>query len=178
MDFLSFPKLPRLTRPVLITEKIDGTNSQIAIDEHGAIQAGSRNRWVTIDDDNYGFAAWVHENRDELLKLGVGRHFGEWYGQGIQRTYGLAERRFALFNTVRWQDAAVRPSCCEVVPVLYRGNFCTSYVDLVMDVLRLHGSFSVPGFMKPEGIIIFHTAAHMGFKKTLDKDESPKTLAA
>jgi hypothetical protein len=31
--------------------------------------------------------------------------------------------------------------------------------------------------MDPEGIVIFHTAANMAFKKTLKKDEVPKSLA-
>jgi hypothetical protein len=79
----------------------------------------SRSRWITPDDDNFGFAAWVEANRDELLTLGPGRHFGEWWGSGIQRGYGLpkGEKRFSLFNVSRWGES--RPACCHVVPVLY-----------------------------------------------------------
>lgn len=49
----------------------------------------SRTRWITPEDDNYGFAKWANENKEELLKLGIGQHFGEWWGSGIQRGYNL-----------------------------------------------------------------------------------------
>jgi hypothetical protein len=32
--------------------------------------------------------------------------------------------------------------------------------------------------MRPEGVIVFHVAANIGFKKTLERDEEPKSLAA
>ena len=176
MEFQGFPKIPRLSREMIISEKLDGTNAQIFITEDGEMLAGSRTRWITPEDDNYGFAQWVKENRAELCKLGFGRHFGEWWGQGIQRNYGLKEKRFSLFNVERWADDAVRPACCHVVPELYRGQFNTNIIELELDLLRTDGSKAAPGFLKPEGIIIFHTAANMGFKKTLDKDEQPKSI--
>lgn len=177
MEFQGFPKMPRLSREVIISEKLDGTNAQILITADGEMLAGSRTRWITPEDDNYGFARWVKENRAELCKLGFGRHFGEWWGQGIQRNYGLKEKRFSLFNVARWSDDAVRPACCHVVPELYRGPFNTNIIELELDLLRTDGSKAAPGFFKPEGIVIFHTAANMGFKKTLDKDEQPKSVS-
>lgn len=177
MDFVGFPKMARLSRDIIITEKLDGTNAQILITEDGEIRAGSRTRWITPEDDNYGFARWVFGNKEELLKLGVGRHFGEWWGQGIQRNYGLKEKRFSLFNTSRWSDDSVRPECCSVVPVLFEGPFNTLVIELELDLLRTEGSLAAPGFMKPEGIIVFHTTANIGFKKTLENDELPKSLA-
>ena len=74
--------MARLSRECVISEKIDGINAQILITESGGIFAGSRTRWITPEDDNFGFAAWVEENKEELIKLGVGRHFGEFYGRG------------------------------------------------------------------------------------------------
>ena len=77
MEFKPFPKIPRLSRNCLVQEKIDGTNASIYIDESGStIQAGSRTRWITPEDDNYGFARWVEENKSELFKLGPAHHFG------------------------------------------------------------------------------------------------------
>lgn len=172
MEFKSFPKIPRLSREIIVTEKIDGTNAQIMIGESGEFLTGSRNRWITPENDNYGFARWAQENKDELLTLGPGQHFGEWYGQGIQHGYGLKEKRLALFNTFRWSD--VRPKCCDVVPVLYRGPFKTLPIESCLEELAREGSKLVPGWMRPEGIIIFHTAANMGFKKTILKDEEYK----
>ena len=174
MEFEPFQKIARLSRECTITEKIDGTNGCIAIGEDGAFMVGSRTRWITPLDDNFNFAGWCHMNRDDLMKLGPGRHFGEWWGAGIQRRYGLAEKRFALFNTHKWSDPAVRPACCGVVPVLFQGLFTQQAAESTLALLAAEGSKAAPGFMKPEGIIIYHHAAGLYFKKTLDKDEEWK----
>lgn len=175
-DFIPFPKMARLSREIIVTEKIDGTNSQIFIGEDGAIRPGSRNRWLTLADDNFGFARWVENNRDELAALGPGRHFGEWWGAGIQRRYGLPEKRFSLFNVSRW--AGQCPTCCHVVPELYRGQFSQDAIEQCLADLRANGSHAAPGFTKPEGVIVFHVAGNFGLKKTLEKDHEPKGLAA
>jgi hypothetical protein len=174
MEFEPFQKIARLSRECTITEKIDGTNGCIAIGEDGSFHVGSRSRWITPLEDNFNFASWCHMNREELMKLGPGRHYGEWWGAGIQRRYGLSEKRFSLFNTHKWSDPAVRPACCGVVPVLFNGLFTQQAVDSVLALLAAEGSKAAPGFMKPEGIIIYHHAAGLYFKKTLDKDEEWK----
>jgi hypothetical protein len=180
VEFTSFQKIARLTRECIITEKIDGTNGQILITEDKQFYVGSRSMWILTPADAYlpdpfGFARWALVHKDELIeKLGPGAHFGEWWGQGIQRKYGLAEKRFSLFNTTRWSDPAVRPSCCHVVPVLYQGVFETSMVEAAVGSLKVCGSQAAPGFMKPEGVVIYHTAAKALFKKTIEKDEEPK----
>ena len=176
MEYIEFPKIARLNREIIVTEKIDGTNAQIVITEDGQFLVGSRTRWITPDNDNAGFARWAHDNKDELMKLGVGSHFGEWWGQGIQRKYGLAEKRFSLFNTARWSDDEARPKCCHVVPVLYKGDFTTLAINHCIFKLKEFGSVAEPGFMKPEGVVVFHTASRMNFKVTVEKDEQPKSL--
>lgn len=173
MEFEPFNKIARLSRNCTITEKIDGTNACVAIGENGEFFVGSRTRWITPEQDNYGFAAWAYERKEELLKLGPGRHFGEWWGAGIQRRYGMNEKRFSLFNTHRWQ-AAELPSCCHVVPVIYDGIFHSSAVDDALALLREKGSIAAPGFMQPEGVIVYQTAGRVYFKKTLEKDEEWK----
>jgi hypothetical protein len=174
MDFKGFPKMARLSREIIVTEKIDGTNAQIYITDDGQFLIGKRTSWITPENDNFGFAAWAMHNKEELMQLGPGQHFGEWYGQGIQRKYGLKEKRFVLFNTTKW--GVSRPSCCEVVPVLYQGVFDQNEIDHVLFNLKHTGSVLVPGFKDPEGIIIYHTAAGVGFKKTIKDDEVPKGL--
>ena len=192
--FSPFPKMARLSREVIITEKIDGTNAQVCITDDGNVFAGSRTRWITPQYDNYGFARWVEEHKDELLTLGPGSHFGEWWGKGINRNYGLDHRRFSLFNVHRWvlygtepkkyptadprifKTQEVLPPCCGLVPVLHRGPFSTFDVDTEIIFLRHAGSVAAPGFMEPEGIVVFHTAANMCFKKTIEKDEQPKGI--
>ena len=188
MDFQEFPKIGRLSRDMVITEKIDGTNGQIAIGEDGSFHVGSRSRWLTLETgDNFGFLLWATLHRDELIAgLGPGRHFGEWWGCGIQRGYGLQEKRFSLFNVGRWVDThkdgaapvgnqRFAPACCHVVPVIQRWSFQTDKVDEALGHLRAHGSFAAPGFMKPEGVVVFHTASGAVFKKTLEKDDEPKS---
>ena len=174
-EFTGFGKIARLNRECVITEKIDGTNAQIYITDDGEFYTGSRTRWITPDDDNYGFARWANANKDELMKLGKGHHFGEWYGQKIQRSYGLTEKRFALFNTSIWADDSVRPACCDVVPILYQGLFKTDSATLCLDLLKMKGSQAVKGFMKPEGIIVYHIAGNTYFKETIEHDDEPKS---
>jgi hypothetical protein len=178
MEFEPFGKIARLSRACVITEKIDGTNASVCIGEDGSFLVGSRTRWITPDDDNFGFARWAFEHEAELRGLGIGRHFGEWWGQGIQRRYGLNEKRFSLFNVARWGDDSdseiKRPACCHVVPVLFRGTFVTDVAEAMIESLRNGGSVAAPGFMQPEGIVLWHEAARVLFKKTLDKDEQPK----
>lgn len=171
-DFEEFPKMARLSRRVIITEKIDGTNAQVLIGEDGTMRIGSRSRWITPDDDNYGFAKWATEHAEELRELGPGRHFGEWWGAGIQRRYDQSEKRFSLFNAMRWSGD--RPACCSVVPTLYDGIWTPDAADGAIALLQRFGSQAATGFMKPEGIVMFHVAARVGFKKTLEKDEMSK----
>ena len=195
LEFQGFPKIARLSREVIITEKIDGTNAQVLINEWGNILVGSRTRWITPQDDNYGFARWVEGNKQEILKLGVGRHFGEWWGSGIQRGYGLlkGDKRFSLFNVSRWalfdtepqrivtnddtieKYQEILPWCIGLVPTLYKGMFDTQKVDEVLLDLKTNGSYAVKGFMNPEGVVVFHTTGNVGFKKTIEKDELPKS---
>lgn len=186
--------MPRLVRDCVITEKIDGTNAQIFITRDGQFFTGSRSRWITPENDNFGFSAWAHANKEELLKLGPGRHFGEWWGAGIQRKYGLQEKRFSLFNVVRWclfgnepqeiptldprvtKKQEVLPRCCGLVPVLRWGKFSTQLAADALDELKTFGSQAAPGFMNPEGIVVFHIAGGIGFKQTIEADEIPKSL--
>lgn len=199
-EFVEFPKISRAKRSVLCTEKIDGTNAQILVvpisifnvgdvDKEGAIaythsdgtefilRAGSRNRWLSERMDNYGFWKWVNENKAELFKLGPGRHFGEWWGSGIQRRYGLNEKRFSLFNVLRWANNPSIPSCCSVVPIVHQGTDEEGFnaVDAALEKLRNEGSYAAKGFMDPEGIVAFHKASGYLFKATLDNDGVPKS---
>jgi hypothetical protein len=182
-EFTPWPKLPRLNRDIIITEKIDGSNAAIHFDEEGNWAAQSRKRIIVPQGtkaqgtDNYGFAQWV-EDHAEFSDLGPGLHFGEWWGKGIMRNYGREDRVFSLFNTTRW---AGRPGVFEtpnldVVPVLYSGPFATVHVNVTMLMLQMNGSVAQPGWNKPEGIVVFHTAANQMFKVTIENDDNPKSV--
>jgi len=170
-EFKEFPKIPRLNRTVIVTEKIDGTNACVVVGEDGAVTAQSRSRIITPDSDNFGFASWVRDHADELRQLGPGHHFGEWWGLGIQRGYGLTEKRFSLFNVTKWGKE--RPTCCHVVPVLAIWNGFAA-VDQAVAKLRSEGSVAAPGFMQPEGVVAFHGQSGALFKVTMEKDDEPK----
>lgn len=203
ITFQEFPKIPRLRRELVVTEKIDGTNAAIQIaaieeaaetfqpiaaqhallDQHGVLLgtygmwAQSRSRFITPTNDNYGFAGWVEQNAEELFKLGPGIHYGEWWGAGIQRRYDQIEKRFSLFNVMRWGDHNPPPACCSVVPILGR-DARDSIIQGALDDLRTNGSRAAPGFMKPEGVIVWHSAARSYFKVLLEGDDVPKGQAA
>jgi hypothetical protein len=194
MKFEPFPKIPRLFRSMTITEKIDGTNASVWIgeipmsgedqvqcldtwqtEEDGpfklfGMRAGSRKRWIYPESDNFGFAQWVQDNATALRELGPGHHFGEWWGAGIQRRYGMDDKHFSLFNTDRWGDDEVRPPCCQVVPVLHQGPFCTAVIRDNLLGLQRGGSLAAPGFMNPEGVMVWHHAARQLLKFTLGGD--------
>lgn len=186
-EFQGFPKIARFSREVIVTEKIDGTNGCIFIgDLRDEFLVGSRTQWITPEKDNHGFARWAYEHKDELLaKLGPGRHFGEWWGSGIQRGYGLknGEKRFSLFNVSRWvlfgsipaEKQEILPSCVGLVPILWRGNMNDLNTNDILSDLVKNGSKASTGFMEPEGIVIYHIAGNVGFKKTIKKDDQPKS---
>jgi hypothetical protein len=213
-EFREWPKTPRLFRDIVVTEKLDGTNSAIhitaiaeweadlitsvpgdnslyVVEVDGvryAVTAQSRRRIITPGKttDNYGFAAWVHENAADLVRiLGEGLHFGEWWGKGIQRGYGLEGKRFSLFNVERWfkvdpddphgldsmsTRAELSPLAGQIdaVPVLYTGPFAESVIWQCVDDLREFGSIAAPGFANPEGVCVFHTANRQVWKVTTD----------
>lgn len=204
MEFETWGKTPRLFKNCVITEKIDGTNGAIVIEAAPAvwdwdegvaentidcvtvdgvdyfIGAQSRNRLLTPgkDTDNAGFASWVEFNAEALVSLlGPGRHFGEWWGNGIQRGYGLekGDKRFSLFNTKRWGhycDPEQAPNILGlgVVPVIDIGTFNSFYIKDALEMLGETGSYAAPGFMEPEGIIVYHTAINQVFKVTFEND--------
>lgn len=141
------------------------------------VRAGSRNRWITPDDDMNGFASWVFNNAQTLVAdLGPGMHRGEWFGKGIKRGYGLNEKRFALFNVKRWGVGLdfTTPNL-TVVPVLWTGQADDLHSGRVeLQTLKHYGSQAVPGFKDPEGIVIYHHAANQLFKVTLENDSKGK----
>jgi hypothetical protein len=181
--FKPFPKIARLSRPVVITEKIDGTNAAIWIsDDATKVIAGSRNRWISPgkNTDNFGFAAWVEHYKPVLIEvLGPGLHHGEWWGQGIARNYGLQERRLSMFNP-KFAEGAERARTaygCPLytVPILWEiPVFETEFIYQALRSLSVFGSVAAPGFKDPEGIVVFCTANNVLFKKTIKGDEKPK----
>lgn len=209
-DFKAWGKTPRWSNEEMtITEKIDGTNACIVIlpfdplkyDEEGrsnfqgvlldddtqvlfAVQ--SRTRFITPEkgNDNAGFAAWAYDHQRELIEtLGYGRHYGEWWGSGIQGGYGLekGDKRFSLFDVWRWDNAPLNPKAwvtkeLSLVPTLYHGPASESAVREALWRLQDHGSVASPGYKNPEGVIVSYKLTRQSYKAFVKDDGIPKTL--
>jgi hypothetical protein len=214
MEFVAWPKTPRLFRDIVVTEKIDGTNAAIVFEKWEGVPvikgltyaniletddgdfivgAQSRNRLLepaslTGDksSDNFGFAEWAYANARELFNLfGPGRHYGEWWGQGVGRNYGLDRRRFSIFNTDKWGKVkgedepfenmkTIGGAAVGSVPVLYHGPFSQRSIQECLYDLETLGSQAVPGFNRPEGICVYHTQSGKVYKVTLDNQDKGK----
>lgn len=85
-----------------IYPKIDGTNSSLWW--NGGLQAGSRNRHLTLENDNAGFYEWAlkQENIIELfLHYPNLRLYGEWLVPHTLKTYQeSAWRNFYVFDVM------------------------------------------------------------------------------
>lgn len=160
IEFKAWPKIPRLENETFyITEKLDGTNACIVIDEDDNIGAQSRTVIITPENDNYGFAKWVKDNSEELLTLGKGYHYGEWWGQGIQRRYNLNEKRFSSFEY--WREDL--PKIVHKVPIV------ADTVEESLKRLREEGSIAAPGYNRPEGLILVSKHYKSMYKVIIDK---------
>lgn len=202
MEFKSWPSIPRMSKErVVVTEKIDGSNSAIRIRPHSdeddlstavcsvltddglyTVWAQSRKRLLLPgkSTDNFGFAGWVYANASALVRvLGPGDHYGEWWGQGIQRGYGLTEKRFSLFNAPRWfeflhpTEARSEVDNLYIVPTLFMGDFYDLNVVELRDALLEKGSQAVPGF-KSEGMVVYLRELNASYKVLLEGDELHK----
>jgi hypothetical protein len=174
MEFKSFEKITNIRElNMTITQKIHGSNAQIHIyEEEGElkVKAGSRNRWVSPEDDNFGFARFVEDNKQEITeKLGIGTHYGEWAGPGINSGEGLKEKTLILFNHGRYDESNLPPRM-KTVPILYTGTVDNMAIQLTFDMLKKHGSYLVEGFMRPEGIVV--NISGKKFKKVFDAEET------
>jgi len=184
----AFGKIPRHRRSITITEKIDGSNGLIFIEQHPEIldeyhiRAGGRNRWLAPgkETDNHGFAQWVETNKATLAQdLGPGHHYGEWWGNGINRGYGLArgDKRFSLFNVTRWFETQFLTPSLGHVPAM-SGNIPWEKAETSIEEALVHlrevGSWAAHGYMNPEGIIIFKHSNNTLSKITLERDDEYK----
>lgn len=150
---------------VTITEKIDGTNACIIIQDGELLGCQSRKRLITPEDDNYGFAGWVERNKEELLSLGDGYHYGEWAGLGIQKNpHCLSKKEFFLFNTCRWNPNNPNlPNCCAVVPILFQGVIEPDTVDFMLYGLTERATSEE----RPEGVVVYYHAFRKYTKHTI-----------
>lgn len=195
-EFKSWGSTTRENKNKTITEKLDGTNACI-VAQDGKVTAQSRKRIITPDDDNYGFAKWVYDNAGALLDtLGYGYHYGEWYGEGIQKNpLGIEGKRFALFHATKYTEGngfdLERVDGLETVPLLHHGQCDVWTVPNIMQDLETYGTkvkgakteniyTGIPGLddleyvykkaAKAEGIIIWNNETRTRTKMLLEDD--------
>jgi len=151
-EFKAWPKIPRPKgNMITISEKMDGTNACIIIQEGVITGVQSRNRMIMVGDDNMGFASYVEANKEELTQLGDGYHYGEWVGPGIQKNpHKLIEKTFFLFNTFRPPETLT--GCVKVVSVLYQGPYDEDEINKAYNELWSKASECK---YTPEGIIVY-----------------------
>ena len=111
MDFLKYQHIERFgtteTEGIeigtcFVFPKIDGTNSQLWL--NGCLRAGSRNRELTLENDNAGFYAWAITQLPLLNFFHAYpnlRLYGEWLVPHSLKTYKeTAWRNFYVFDVV------------------------------------------------------------------------------
>lgn len=176
VEFRSFPEIKKIgALNMSITQKIHGTNAHVLVfkNESGELDlvVGSRTRFITPFKDNYGFASHVSDNKQAFIELlGEGRHDGEWAGPGINSGEGLTEKKFILFEPRKYRDRPLLPPQTTVVPTLYEGKADFEQIQKAMDDLKTNGSKLVPGFMRPEGIVV--RVGHDRYKVVFDPEET------
>lgn len=174
--FESFPDIKKLgTAALFITQKIHGSNAQVYVfqKEDGSLDlaVGSRNRWIAPGNDNYGFAEMVYANKQAFIdSLGPGRHYGEWAGPGINSGEGLMQKTFVLFDHWKYPPERPLPPNTVIVPVLYAGAFDLGKVEETMNDLKTNGSKLVPGYMRPEGVVV--NMKGQRYKKVFEAEET------
>lgn len=99
--------------------KIHGTNAGFIMWKGGNITVQSRNRQLTLDSDNQGFARFIAVQEaakilrpvaKSLLKLCDGvAVFGEWCGEGIQKGVGISgmQKAFVVFDICLVKDGEI-----------------------------------------------------------------------
>ena len=157
-----FKRLRRsaLFRDVTISEKIDGTNAQVFVvaEDRGRRQPGrglggslrKRTTSVSRRGSPIMLTSCASSAQDVIS--------AEWYGRGIQRRYGLQDRRFALFNSCTDGPRSARRAAA-IVPVLTTRTMGADVVSECLETLRSGGSLARSGFHAPGGIVIYHHAS-------------------
>lgn len=112
-DVIQRAKRDCLPAPTVVfhgTVKLHGTNGSINYDvANGTSYPQSRNRVLSLEDDNAGFAAFHHKNREVLenickkfvtLTPKSVVVFGEWVGKGVQSGVAMSQvdKKFIIFG--------------------------------------------------------------------------------
>jgi hypothetical protein len=163
------PVFPRVAEDAWkYTEKIDGMNMRVLIDEHGNVQVRGRSNKAQIPGDlNDNILAMVANRMDSLVGLAQNRGmvtlYGEGYGPGIQKGEGYRDTKgFILFDIcmsdITGEDgyflapddvtAVAKSAKLTQVPHLFKGRSLGFVIQAVRE-----GFMSEIGDREAEGII-------------------------
>lgn len=158
--------------PFYVFPKLDGTNAVVWADEDGAVHAGSRNRELSIDNDNCGFYNWLlSENGKEVCDMAVKSQgcvlYGEWLGAPGAKQPGsiksYVKQGFFLFDVKCLQTGAYVPfeqykcmadkcgvQCVEPLAVLSAEEVSEGRIT----VLAEGNCFNLPNGRVGEGVVV------------------------
>jgi len=147
--------------PVIVTEKLHGTNGRFVVDAAGNLHVGSHRTWKQVD----GTTVWARVAEQYGLREKLARHpglvfFGEVYGSGVQdMTYGHGAGRLSLaffdvFDSVTGDylshaaaEALLDQLTLPTVPVLYRGPLDVALLSRLAEEDSVHGGIR-------EGVVV------------------------
>jgi hypothetical protein len=127
----------------LVFPKLDGTNASVWLSDDGTVMAGSRNRTLSLENDNAGFYAYVLSNKniaDYLQKHPTHRLYGEFLVPHTLKTYrDDAWRRFYIFDVCIDKDE----ESVEYIPYdTYKPLLEEFNLDYISPILKIkNGSY-------------------------------------
>lgn len=126
--------------------KLHGTNAGFQYDPTtGEYLVQSRNRVITVEDDNVGFAKFCDEHLEDLLSICRELNpdntlitlYGEWCGGGIQKGVAISElpKMFVIFGVLIGDDYETVPDIFsgyieDSTPIYSINQFPTFQVDI------------------------------------------------
>ena len=147
---------------ITITEKIDGANASIAVNENGTLSCFSRRQELTAENGLQGFYNYVQTLDPTIISAVLGTRyifFGEWL---VKHTIVYPESRlkqfyvFDVWDTeieqyLPWEQTKQMAEFCglNMVPLFYDGPF-TSWED----IYKFVGKTEMDGSPTGEGIVI------------------------
>jgi len=138
--------------------KLHGMNHAVQVHSDGSVVCQSRTTILTTQDDNAGFAKWVHANEDAWsgrknrppIPIGSGVViYGEWVGPGIQKGVALAElskKVFAVFAARiigEEESLIVNPEHLEVLMHGVDDTYVIPWYQTLMEDILLTVRFDV-----------------------------------
>lgn len=174
MTFTKYPHIERLGMDEVdgildgvchVFPKIDGTNASVWFDG-SELRCGSRNREISTDNDNAGFAEWVHGDGRERLLSFFGEEpdailYGEWLVPHSLKTYrDEAWRRFYVFDVMHngffrpwhYYNETITRHGLDCIPLLERVSYPT--VEHLTGLLDRNTYLIQDGCGVGEGIVI------------------------